>query len=163
MSFILCDLVRLLYLTMYEQKCVYIQLLYSQVALLFICVYVCYWLLIMHCVIGWAYFTYDVCLCGYYVITDIFVALFISCNITTRASGSSDLTFTSFTTYFSSVTLGNCHRGREVCPYRRFKMNMYSILGITFFCNGMHIRIFIYHQQDRYWLLYMQTLIQWDQ
>ena len=32
------------------------------------------WLCLVLVVIGWAYFTYDMSLCGYYVITDIFVS-----------------------------------------------------------------------------------------
>ena len=51
-----------------------------------ICVHVCYWLLLVWYGVGQAYFTSDMCLFGYYVITDIFVSLFMSYNITTLAN-----------------------------------------------------------------------------
>ena len=62
---------------------IYIHLLYVQMAQLCICVCVCYCLLFVYCVIGKAYFTCDMHLCGYYVIINIFVSLIVSYEITT--------------------------------------------------------------------------------
>ena len=70
-------------LTIYVKECVYIQLLYVETVKLWICGHVCYWSLNMHFVIYWTYFTYDKHLCGYYVMTDTFMSLFMSYNITT--------------------------------------------------------------------------------
>ena len=73
----------LIYLTLYVQECTYIHLLYVQIAWLWICVCTCYWLLFVCYAIGWAYFTKDMQLCGCYVITDLFMSLFMSHIITT--------------------------------------------------------------------------------
>ena len=66
------------YLTIYIQEYIYIELLYVQLAQLWICILVCYWLLIVWYIIGWMYFIWDIHLCGYYVITDILMSMFMS-------------------------------------------------------------------------------------
>ena len=63
-------------------KSVFINNYYIQMAQLYICFYICYWLLQLCHVIGWAYCPSDIHLCGYYEIMD-FVLLSMSYNNTT--------------------------------------------------------------------------------
>ena len=54
------------------------RMLYGQILLLCVCVLILYWLLIVQLVTGWVYFTCDMCLCGYHVITNILMSMFVS-------------------------------------------------------------------------------------
>ena len=56
-------------------------LLHVQIALLEIYIHVSYWLLYVWYVTGLAYITSNVHLYEYYVIMDIWISLFMSCNI----------------------------------------------------------------------------------
>ena len=68
------------YLTVYVQECIYMQLQYEHLAQLWMCLHL---VLVAICVIGWAYFIYDMHMCRYYIITNIFMSLFVSYTITT--------------------------------------------------------------------------------